>query len=76
VTTAPLLFFAYGARQVDFVTLGMLQYIVPSVQFAIGVAVFHEPFRSDRWLAFGMIWLAVALYTAGGLRALPRRAVP
>src|SRR5690606_7974609 len=44
ITALPLLFFAYGARRLRMTTLGLLQYIAPTVQFAIGILVYHEPF--------------------------------
>lgn len=69
VTAIPLLLFAYGARRIRLTTLGLLQYIAPTVQFSLGVAVFHEPFARDRALAFGFIWSGLALYTFDNLRA-------
>ncbi len=74
VTAIPLLLFAYGARRIRLTTLGLLQYIAPTVQFTLGVAVFHEPFARDRLLAFAFIWAGLALYTADNLRAQRARA--
>lgn len=68
VTAIPLLLFAYGARRIRLTTLGLLQYIAPTVQFSLGVAVFHEPFAQDRALAFAFIWAGLALYTFDNLR--------
>ena len=67
VTAVPLLLFAYGARRIRLATLGLLQYIAPSVQFALGVWVFHEPFSPERAAAFAFIWCGLALYTADNL---------
>lgn len=64
VTAVPLLLFAYGARRVRFTTLGLLQYIAPTVQFALGVWWYREPFSAERGAAFFLIWAGLALYTA------------
>lgn len=69
VTAIPLLLFAYGARRIRLTTLGLLQYIAPTVQFSLGVLVFHERFTHDQALAFGCIWLGLALYTVDNIRA-------
>lgn len=63
VTAVPLLLFAYGARRVRFTTLGLLQYIAPTAQLAIGVWLYHEPFARERAAAFALIWCGLALYT-------------
>lgn len=67
ITAVPLLLFAYGARRIRLSTLGLLQYLAPSVQLALGVWVFHEPFSRSRLLSFAFIWSALALYTADNL---------
>lgn len=64
ITTLPLLLFAYGAQRIRLTTLGLLQYLSPSVQFLIGLLVYHEAFDADRMLAYGVIWGGLALYTA------------
>jgi chloramphenicol-sensitive protein RarD len=56
--------FAYGAQRIRLTTLGLLQYLAPSAQFLIGLLVYHEPFDSDRMLAYGVIWGGLALYSA------------
>lgn len=72
VTAIPLLLFAYGARRIRLSTLGLLQYIAPTVQFALGIWIFHEPFSPERAVAFGFIWFGLALYTADNLWAQRR----
>lgn len=67
VTAIPLLLFAYGARRVRFTTLGLLQYIAPSVQFALGTWVFHERFDPAQASAFALIWGGLVIYTADNL---------
>lgn len=63
VTAIPLLLFAYGARRIRLSTLGLLQYITPSVQFALGFWVYHEPFSAERAWSFAIIWAGLVLYT-------------
>ncbi|PTX91438.1 EamA family transporter RarD [Opitutus sp. ER46] len=67
ITAVPLILFAYGARRIRLSTLGLLQYITPSVQFVLGVWVYHEPFPHERVLCFGFIWAGLALYTADSI---------
>ena len=74
LTAVPLLLFAAGARRLSMTTLGLMQYIGPTIQFAVGVWLFHEPFSTARLIGFGFIWLALLVYTADGLR-LARRNV-
>ncbi|ACB74228.1 EamA family transporter RarD [Opitutus terrae] len=72
VTAVPLLLFAYGARRIRFSTLGLLQYIGPTVQFALGAWFYREPFSPERAAAFGFIWAGLALYTVDNLWNQPR----
>ena len=67
LTAVPLLLFAAGARRLPLTTLGLVQYISPSMQFALGVWLFHEPLAPARMVAFALIWAALAVYTAEGL---------
>ncbi len=67
VTAVPLLFFAAGVRRIPLTLLGFLQYIAPTLQFLFGVLVYHEPFTPQRMVGFGIIWLALILYSAEGL---------
>ena len=69
VTAVPLLLFAAGARRLSMTTLGLVQYIGPTIQFALGVWVFNEPFGTERFVGFGLIWFALIVYTADGWRA-------
>jgi chloramphenicol-sensitive protein RarD len=66
VTAVPLLLFAAGARRLSMTTLGVLQYIGPSIQFVLALWVFHEPFAWTRLIGFTFIWLALAIYSADG----------
>ena len=72
VTAVPLLLFGYAARRIRLSTLGLLQYIAPTVQLALGVWVYHEVFSRERAAGFAFIWAALALYTADNLWAQHR----
>jgi chloramphenicol-sensitive protein RarD len=75
LTALPLVGFAYAVRRVPLSAIGLLQYIAPTMQFLIGVFVFHEAFDRDRAIGFGFIWIALAIYAIdGALRA--RRPTP
>ena len=74
VTAVPLLLFAAAARRLSMTTLGLMQYIGPTIQFIVGVWAFREPFGGQRLVGFGLIWLALAVYTADGLRSGRRSA--
>ncbi len=67
VTAVPLILFAYSAQRIRLSTLGLLQYIAPTVQFSLALALYHEPFTPDRLISFGLIWFALALYTFDNL---------
>ena len=72
LTALPLLFFAAGARRLPLATLGMVQYISPSLQLLLAVFVFNEPFDMHRLLGFVMIWSGLALVSADALGLRPR----
>jgi chloramphenicol-sensitive protein RarD len=67
VTALPLALFAYGARLIPYSTIGVVQYIGPTLQLLIGVLVFHEPFSRNRAVGFVMIWTALAIYAVDGM---------
>ncbi|UHQ20238.1 EamA family transporter RarD [Lysobacter sp. KIS68-7] len=70
LTALPLVGFAYAVRRVPLSVVGLLQYIAPTMQFLIGVLVFHEAFDRDRAIGFACIWVALALFAIDGfLRA-------
>lgn len=70
ISTTPLLLFTGAARRLRYSTLGMLQFIAPTLQFLIAVLVYGEAFTTAHAIAFGSIWLALGLYVA----ALARQA--
>jgi len=67
VTAVPLLLFGAAAQRVPLATLGMLQYLTPSLQMAWGVLVLHEDMPASRWIGFGLIWVALGIYSADAL---------
>jgi chloramphenicol-sensitive protein RarD len=72
VTTVPLVFFAYGARKLRLTTLGLLQYLAPTLQFLLGWLLFHEPFTRAQAFAFLCIWVGLAVYSTDAWRASRR----
>jgi chloramphenicol-sensitive protein RarD len=62
VTSIPLLMFASAARQIPLSMIGVLQYIAPTLQFLIGVFLYHEPFDQSRLVGFGLVWLALIIF--------------
>ena len=68
LTAITLFLFAYGTRQLPYTTIGVLQYIAPSLQFACGVLVLHEPFDHARAIGFAVIWSALIIYAVEGVR--------
>lgn len=66
VTAVPLVLFAYGVRRIPLSTVGLLQYIGPTLQLLTGIFVFHEPFTETRAIGFGLIWAALVVYAAEG----------
>lgn len=68
VTAVPLLLYGFGAKLLRISTIGIMQYIGPTMQAIIAVFVFGEPFGPERAVAFGLIWIALVLYTWSMLR--------
>lgn len=67
LTALPLLFFASAAHLIPLTTMGLIQYISPTLQFLTGVVIFHEPFTEARVIGFSIIWIALILYSASNL---------
>jgi len=63
ITSVPLLLFAYAARNIPLSTVGILQYIAPSLQFLIGVAVYREDFGKTDMVGFGLVWTALLIFS-------------
>lgn len=74
VTAMPLLLFAAGARRITMTSLGILQYIAPTLQLLLGILVYREPFGGARVIGFCLIWLALGIYTLDGVLRVGRAA--
>lgn len=68
ITAIPLLLFGAGARRINLSTIGILQYIAPTLQFLLGVFLYNEIFTQSRLIGFSMIWLALVIYAVDSLR--------
>jgi chloramphenicol-sensitive protein RarD len=77
-TAIPLLLFAASTQRIPLSTVGLLQYVTPLMQLAIGVFVVHEPMSPARLVGFAVVWLALLIFTVDGLRAgrAARRVLP
>jgi chloramphenicol-sensitive protein RarD len=68
LTAVPLLFFGASARRLPLTTIGLLQYVAPLLQFVVALLVFKEAMTPDRWIGFGVVWLALLVLTVDMLR--------
>ena len=68
VSTVPLLCFTAAARRLAYSTVGILQFIAPTLQFLLAVAIYDEPFTTAHAIAFGCIWTALAMYLGAMIR--------
>ncbi len=75
ITAIPLLFFGAATRRLPLTVIGLLQYLAPVLQFAVGVGIDHEDMPPARWAGFGLVWVALMVLTWDGLRR-PRRRQP
>jgi chloramphenicol-sensitive protein RarD len=73
LTAGPLMLFSYASKRVRMGTVGLVQYINPTLQFIVAVMIFAEPFTTWHLIAFALIWAALALYSAASI-ALERTA--
>jgi chloramphenicol-sensitive protein RarD len=67
VTAVPLIWFAKGVRSLKLSTMGLIQYVTPTLQFLCAVVLFHEAFTRSHALAFGCIWVSLAVFSADAL---------
>lgn len=63
VTAVPLLLFAAASRRLPLIYLGFIQYFAPFIQFIVGVVVLQEPMPPERWIGFGLVWVALSVLT-------------
>lgn len=75
VTAVPLLLFAGAARRLPYSTLGLLQYLAPTMQFVLAITYFGERVTTAHLICFALIWTGLAIYAADGLLAARRRRV-
>ena len=73
MTATPLILFALAAKRMQLSTLGFFQYIAPTGHFLLAVFVYNEPFTQAHKITFGMIWLALAIYTADSIYSHRRK---
>lgn len=67
VTAVPLMLFGAGARRLPLTSIGLLQYLTPVLQFAVGVGIRHEPMPVARLLGFGLVWIALLVLSVDAL---------
>lgn len=70
VTAIPLLLFATAARRMSYSALGFVQYLAPTLQFLCGVMLYNEPLSTPRLVSFGLIWLALGIFSWDGIRRM------
>lgn len=68
ITAVPLLLFGASARRLPMTTIGLLQYFAPILQFIIAITALHEHMGLERWIGFGIVWLALVVLTVDVLR--------
>jgi chloramphenicol-sensitive protein RarD len=73
VTAVPLLLFASAAQRIPLALVGLLQYIGPTLQFLIGVLIYDEPFTSDKFIGFGLVWVALLIFAIESFLHHPAR---
>lgn len=67
ITAITLILFIYGARLIQYTTVGILQYIIPTIQLLVGVIIYKEPFNQTQLITFGFVWLGIILYSFSSL---------
>jgi chloramphenicol-sensitive protein RarD len=72
VTAVPLLLFASAARRLPLSVIGLLQFLTPVMQFLVGVFLLHEPMPPERWIGFGLVWIALVMFTVDMLASTRR----
>jgi chloramphenicol-sensitive protein RarD len=72
-TAIPLLLFAGAANRVPMVGIGILQYVAPIIQLACGLFIYHEPMPAARLAGFGLVWIALIIFTADAIRTARRK---
>lgn len=73
ITALPLLFFGAAARRLPLSTIGLLQYLAPTLQFIFALTVLRETMPVERWVGFGLVWLALLILTVDMFASMRRR---
>jgi len=68
VTAMPLMLFSNAARYLKLTTIGVLQYLAPTMHMVIAIYIYNEPFDSSRLVAFGLIWIGLVIFSIDGYR--------
>jgi chloramphenicol-sensitive protein RarD len=76
VTAIPLMLFGAAAIRVPLTTIGLLQYLAPVIQFLLGVTFLDEHMSTMRWLGFGLVWVALVVFTVESLKHRRDSALP
>ena len=69
ITAVPLLFFAAASRRLPLIYMGFIQYFAPFIQFLVGVVLLHEAMPPERWVGFGLVWVALLVLTVDMVRS-------
>ena len=73
VTAVPLTCFGAAAIRVSMTTIGLLQYLAPTLHFVLGLLVFHEPMTPVKWTGFALVWFALVIFTSDVMRHRSRQ---
>lgn len=73
ITIVPLLMFASAARRISLTLIGILQYIAPTIQFLVGVLLYHETVTLHQYVGFSLVWMALFIFALDGLVAHRRK---
>lgn len=74
LTSVPLIFFTAAARRLRYATVGFFQYLAPTIQFLLAVLAYGEDFTDSHKITFGLIWMALAIYSIDTMRQHKARA--
>ncbi|WP_104200424.1 EamA family transporter RarD [Cryobacterium sp. Y29] len=77
ITAVPLLLFAAAARRLPLTVLGLIQFVAPVLQFLVGVFILNEAMPFERWVGFGLVWVALIILTVDMVASgrSPRRSI-
>jgi chloramphenicol-sensitive protein RarD len=67
ITSLPLLLFGYAAQKIQLSTLGVIQYLAPTLQLCIGIFVYAEPFPQEQLIGFALVWFGLLIYGSEGI---------